>query len=89
MKDILVTVFWIGVVGVFLALLFGSPSHRQLTELQEAVERLQRTVTHHDHHENIEGVWVTDAHTFCEMYDDSMEVDTDPSRDVIDEIFGP
>ena len=57
---------WV-LVAAFIGARFGSipPAYQELVALKEDIARLQRSVNRHDHLENIEGVWVTDAAMFC------------------------
>ena len=55
-----------GLVGLLVLTFYGRPGENQdLIALTAAVERLQHSVDNHEHIDNIEGVWVTDAAAFC------------------------
>ena len=66
MNPTLKLLLWV-MVAAFIGFRFGSgpPERQELAALKEAGERLQYSVNRHEHVENIEGVWVTDAATFC------------------------
>ena len=81
LNGVIVQLFWCGVVGLIL-FAYGPADKQELTALKQAVERLQRTVEAHEHTENIEGVWVTDAHTFCAEFAEAMTDEGNPDLEI-------